>query len=200
MREHLAKAHPDLVRSLLEAFVEALMGAEVDALCGAEYRRGSPERTNRRNGYRSRPWDTRLGTIEPKIPKLREGTYFPDWLPERRRRSLAGARSWREGSRGWCSSSLMPTRGSSMRSARPYLGSPGSGVAPTTCGICSPRWPSREQPWVATLVRTIFDQPDAQEVKAQFQRVVEALATKLPEAADHLEAAREDLLAFRHFR
>jgi putative transposase len=55
VREHLAKAHPDLVRSLLETFVEALMGAEVDALCNAGYRRPRPERTNRRNGYRQRP-------------------------------------------------------------------------------------------------------------------------------------------------
>jgi len=52
---------------------------------------------------------------------------------------------------------------------------------------------------VATLVRTIVDQPDATEVEAQFQRVVDALAGKLPEAGDHLEQARCDLLAFRHF-
>jgi len=78
VREHLAEAHPDVLRSLIETFVEALMGAEVDAICGAAYHHASPERTNRRNGYRSRPWDTRLGTIELKIPKLREGTYFPD--------------------------------------------------------------------------------------------------------------------------
>jgi putative transposase len=87
VREHLAEAHPDVLRSLLETFVEALMGAEVDAICGADYRHPSPERTNRRNGYRQRPWDTRVGTIELGIPKLRQGTYFPDWLLERRRRS-----------------------------------------------------------------------------------------------------------------
>jgi len=87
VREHLAEAHPDLLRSLLSTFVEALMGAEVDAICGAAYHHASPERTNRRNGYRQRPWDTRVGTIELGIGKLRQGTYFPDWLPERRRRS-----------------------------------------------------------------------------------------------------------------
>jgi len=91
VREHLAEAHPDLLRSLIETFVEALMGAEVDALCGADYRRGSPERTNRPNGYRQRPWDTRVGTIDLGIGKLRQGTYFPDWLLERRRRSQGGA-------------------------------------------------------------------------------------------------------------
>jgi putative transposase len=53
-----------------------------------------------------------------------------------------------------------------------------------------------DQPWVATLVRTIFDQPDAAEVHAQFARVVAALEAKLPAAAEHLSAAREDLLAF----
>jgi len=52
------------------------------------------------------------------------------------------------------------------------------------------------QPWVATLVRTISGQPDAAEVSAQFERVVAALEAKLPAAARHLAAAREDLLAF----
>jgi putative transposase len=51
------------------------------------------------------------------------------------------------------------------------------------------------RPWVATLVRTIFDQPDAAECTPQFGRVVAALEVKLPAAADHLSAAREDLLA-----
>lgn len=56
--------------------------------------------------------------------------------------------------------------------------------------------PKASQPWVATLVRTIFDQPDAAEVAAQFDRVVTALEAKLPAAAEHLATAREDLLAF----
>jgi putative transposase len=56
--------------------------------------------------------------------------------------------------------------------------------------------PKASQPWVATLVRTISGQPDAAEVHAQFERVVAALEAKLPAAAGHLAAAREDLLAF----
>jgi putative transposase len=56
--------------------------------------------------------------------------------------------------------------------------------------------PKAGQPWVATLVGTIFDQPDAAEVAAQFDRVVTALEAKLPAAAEHLATAREDLLAF----
>jgi transposase-like protein len=51
------------------------MGAEADVLCGAGYRERSPERVNMRNGYRERDWDTRVGTIELAIPKLRRGSY-----------------------------------------------------------------------------------------------------------------------------
>ena len=54
---------------------------------GAEYGRPSSERVARRNGYRHRPLDTRVGTIDVAIPKLRSGTYFPEWLLERRKRS-----------------------------------------------------------------------------------------------------------------
>ena len=50
--------------------------AGAGALCGASYREQSPERVNRRNGYRERPWDTRVG-IELAVAKLREGSYFP---------------------------------------------------------------------------------------------------------------------------
>jgi hypothetical protein len=83
--EQLQQAEPDLLRSMLTAFVQALMSA--DAQCGAEYGSRGPDRTNRRNGYRHREWDTRAGTIELAIPKLREGSYFPDWLLERRKRA-----------------------------------------------------------------------------------------------------------------
>src|SRR5205085_7484790 len=64
-----------------------LMSAEADAICGAPYGERSPERTNSRNGYRTRDFDTRTGTMAVAIPKLREGSYFPDWLLERRRRA-----------------------------------------------------------------------------------------------------------------
>ena len=57
-----------------------LMLLFIVALCGAGYGEVSPERTNRRNGYRERRWDTRVGSIDLGIPKLREGSYFPAWL------------------------------------------------------------------------------------------------------------------------
>jgi len=59
--------------------------------------------------------------------------------------------------------------------------------------------PKSAQPWVLTLLRTIFDQPDATEVHAQFDRVTEALETKFPAAATHLDTARAELLAFTGF-
>ena len=61
----------------------ALMSAEADALCGAGYGERSQGRVNSRNGYRQRELDTRAGTVELAIPKLRSGSYFPDWLFER---------------------------------------------------------------------------------------------------------------------
>ena len=69
------------------------MGAEGDAVCGAEYGARAAERTNTRNGYRRREWDTRAGSIDLAIPKLRSGSYFPDWLLERRRRAEAALAS-----------------------------------------------------------------------------------------------------------
>jgi hypothetical protein len=55
---HLAAASPDLLRSMIKTFADALMSAEADALCGAEYGQVSEERVNHRNGYRPREWDT----------------------------------------------------------------------------------------------------------------------------------------------
>ena len=68
MAEHLQRAEPDLLRTMLSTFVQALMSAEADAICGAPYGERSPERTNSRNGYRTRDFDTRTGTMEVAIP------------------------------------------------------------------------------------------------------------------------------------
>jgi putative transposase len=83
---NLVAGDPDLLRGLVEQTVNALLSADADAVCGADWGERSAERSNRRNGYRERRWDTRAGTIDLRIPKLREGSYFPDWLLERRRR------------------------------------------------------------------------------------------------------------------
>ena len=87
LRKQLEEASPDLLRAMVKEFAEALMSADADAVCGAGYGERSPERVNRRNGYRERDWDTRVGSIELAVPKLREGSYFPDWLLQPRRRA-----------------------------------------------------------------------------------------------------------------
>jgi putative transposase len=308
--EQLESMSPDLLRALVQTFAEALMGAEADAMCGAAYGERSEDRVNHRNGYRDRRWDTRAGTIELAIPRLRQGSYFPEWLLERRRRSeqalisvvatsyllgvstrrvekLAGslgisslsksqvselAKSLdgaveqfrsrpldagpyrlvqadamtvrvREGGRTVLVHALIAT-GVNADGKREILGlevtssedgagwlaffrglvarglsgvvlvtsdaHPGlvAAIAATLPGASWQRCRTHymrdlltkvnktSQPWVATLVRTVFDQPDAAEVAAQFDRVVDALEAKLPAAAAHLAAAREDLLAF----
>jgi transposase-like protein len=87
LREQLESASPDLLRAMIKTFADALMSAEADAVCGAAYGERSETRVNSRNGYRAREWDTRAGTVELAIPKLRSGSYFPDWLLQHRRRA-----------------------------------------------------------------------------------------------------------------
>jgi len=87
LRQHLGELDPDLVRSMLATFAETLMSADAQTLCNAGYGERSPVRTNSRNGYRTRDWDTRVGTVELAIPKLRHDSYFPAWLLEPRRRA-----------------------------------------------------------------------------------------------------------------
>jgi putative transposase len=85
--DRLAEASPDRLRSMIKQFAEALMVAEADSACGAGYRERSDGRVNSRNGYRLRDWDTRAGTVELAVPKLRDGSFFPDWLLTHRRRA-----------------------------------------------------------------------------------------------------------------
>ena len=80
LRKHLEEDGSDLLREMIKTFAEVLMSAEADALCGAGYGERSAARVTKRNGYRSRDFDTRAGTIELAIPKLRLGSYFPEWL------------------------------------------------------------------------------------------------------------------------
>jgi putative transposase len=310
--ETLASASPDMLREMIREFTQRMMDAEVEVRCGAGYGEVSPDRVNSRNGYRRREWDTRAGTIELAIPKLRQGSYFPSFLEHRRRaeRALAsvvatsyllgvstrrveklaaslgvtglsksqvslmaaeldemveGFRSrpldagpytfvWidaltqkvREGGRTVNVHALIAT-GVNAGGNREILGidvassedgagwlaflrglvARGlSGVALVTsddhAGLVNAvaavlpgaswqrcrthyhrnlltRVPKSAQPWVSTLVRTIFEQPDAASVRAQHAQVVQALEAKLPAAAVHLDEARDDILAFTAF-
>jgi putative transposase len=313
LRKQLEQASPDLLRAMVQEMAEALMGAEVDALCGAPYGERSSERVNRRNGYRDRDWDTRVGSIELAVPKLREGSYFPDWLLQPRRRAeqafvsviadayLAGVSTrrveklvqqlgvqrmsksqvsrlaksldqivedfrtrpleagpyayvtfdalvvkCREGGRtvnvcvvhavgvnrdgfreslgldvvtaedgaAWLAflRSLVARGLSGVRlvtsDAHPGLV---DAIAATLPGSAWQRCrthamrnlltrvPKSAQSFVATMVRTIFAQPDAATVHQQYRRIVEQLETRFPEAAALLEEAAPDLLAFTSF-
>ena len=314
LEEQLAQASPDLLRELLQTFINVLLSAEADAVCGAEYGMVSAERTNRRNGYRHRDLDTRAGTIDVAIPKLREGTYFPQWLLQRRRRAeraltsvvatcyLLGVSTRRmdklvqslgittlsksqvsemakdldghveafrtrhlgeagpftfvaadalvlkvrEGGRVVNVHALVAT-GVNADGHREILGlqvttaEDGAGwlaffrdltargltgvrlvtsdahagltaaIAATLPGAAWQRCrthyaanlmsvtPKSSWGWVKALLHSVYDQPDAAAVHAQFDRVVDALATKLPQVADHLETARADILAFTAF-
>jgi len=314
LEEQLAQASPDLLRELLETFINTLLSAEADAVCGADYGMASPDRTNRRNGYRHRDFDTRAGTVDVAIPKLREGSYFPDWLLERRKRAeraltsvvatcyllgvstrrmdklvqslgitglsksqvsvmardldahveefrtrtLADAGPFtfvaadalvlkvREGGRVVNVHALVAT-GVNADGHREILGlqvttsEDGAGwlgffrdltarglsgvklvtsdahagltaaIAATLPGAswqrCRTHYaanlmsltPKSSWGWVKALLHSVYDQPDAAAVHAQFDRVVDALAGKLPEVAEHLENARPDILAFTAF-
>ena len=79
----------DLLREALRVLVDGIMDAEVSAQIRAQHGERSPERVTYRNGYRNRTWDTRVGTMELHIPKLREGSYFPSLLEPRRRSEKA---------------------------------------------------------------------------------------------------------------
>jgi transposase-like protein len=313
LRKQLELASPDLLRAMVKDFAEALMGAEADALCGASYGERSPERVNRRNGYRERDWDTRVGSIELAVPKLREGSYFPDWLLQPRRRAeqafvaviadayLAGVSTrrveklvqqlgvermsrsqvsrlaksldqivedfrtrpldgapypyltldglevkCREGGRtvnvcvvhavgvnkegfreslgldlvtsedgaGWLAflRSLVARGLTGVRlvtsDAHPGLVDataatlPGSGWQ--RCRTHAMRnlltkVPKSAQSFVATMVRTIFAQPDAATVYEQHRRIIDQLEQRFPEAAALLDEATPDLLAFTAF-
>jgi transposase-like protein len=313
LEEQLAQASPDLLRAMVTTFAEALMSAEADAVCGAGYGERSQERVNTRNGYRRREWDTRAGSIGLAIPKLRQGSYFPDWLLERRRRAEAAlvtvvATSYLLGVSTRRMEKLVETLGITRLSksqvsemardldaqveafrtrpldAGPYTfvaadalvlkvredgrtvnvhallatgvnadgyreilglhvstGEDGAGwlaffrdltargltgvalvtsdahrglteaVGATLPGAswqrCRTHYaanlmaatPKSAWGWVRALLHSVYDQPDAESVHAQFGRVLDALDGKLPQVAAHLDAARTDILAFTAF-
>jgi putative transposase len=313
MSEHLERAEPDLLRSLLKMFVQALLSADADAVCGAPYGTRSPERSNSRNGYRARDWDTRVGSIELALPKLRTGSYFPEWLLERRRRAeramttvvatsyLLGVSTRRmeklvetlgitrlsksqvsvmakeldehvesfrtrpldegpytfvaadaltmkvrEGGRvvavhvlvatavnadghreilgvdvtsaedgaGWLAFfRTLTARGLSgvkLVTSDAHTGltaAIGATLGGTSWQRCRTHYaanlmaitPKSSWGWVKAMLHSIYDQPDAEAVHAQFDRVVATLIDKLPAVAEHLEDARADILAFTAF-
>src|SRR5262247_1577817 len=74
----------DLLREMIGFAAQRLMELEVEGQTGAAYGEKNPERLAQRNGYRDRIWETRAGTVELRIPKLRKSSYFPAFLEPRR--------------------------------------------------------------------------------------------------------------------
>ena len=70
----------DVLRQMVQFMAQRLMELDVEGRCGAGYDEKTAERLNSRNGYRDRSWDTRAGSVELKIPKLRQVSYFPEFL------------------------------------------------------------------------------------------------------------------------
>ena len=85
LRDILSNGHSDVILAMLTNTLAEYMDAEATARCGAALGERSPDRENQRNGYRQRPFETRLGTVDLAIPKLREGSYMPSFIAPRRR-------------------------------------------------------------------------------------------------------------------
>jgi putative transposase len=85
----LASEHADVLRESVAWMAAQLMEADVSGQIGAELGERTPDRVTHRNGYRSREWDTRVGSIQLAIPRLRQGSYFPSFLEPRRRAEQA---------------------------------------------------------------------------------------------------------------
>ena len=270
LRKQIEETAPDPLRTMLTEMVNLLMAAEIDGVCGAGYRERSEGRENSRNGYRTRPWDTRVGTIDVQIPKLRHGTYFPGWLLEPRRRAekalTAVVKSFRErplsgpykyvwldalqvkcreegrivnvvclvgvgvngdGRReilgldvvtaedgaGW-PAFLRGLRARGLKGVELVISDAHPGLKDAIASVlrgaawqrCRTHFirnlltkvPKAAHGLVATFVRTIFAQPDAESVKAQHARTVEQLAPRFKDAAKMLADA-EEILAFTNF-
>ena len=87
IRKQLEAGGADMLQHLIKTTVQELMRAEAENICGAPHGVRSVDRMNSFNGTRQRPWDTRAGSMTLDIPKLRQGSYYPDWLLEPRRRA-----------------------------------------------------------------------------------------------------------------
>ena len=77
-------ADADLLRQMIQHVAQRMMEMDAEGICAAAYGERSPDRANSRNGYRERLWETRAGSVDLKIPKLRSGSYFPGFLEPRR--------------------------------------------------------------------------------------------------------------------
>ena len=312
IRKHADGADIDFLREALQVVLHAVMDADVSQQIGASLHERSADRADYRNGYRPRRWDTRAGTIDLRIPKLRSGSYLPPFLEPRRRSEQAllaviqqayveGVSTrrvedlvqalgcsgisksevsricqaldvqvqafrerpldqgpyvyvWldaltqkvREGGRVvnvavvvatavngqgqrevlgldcgasedgafWLSflralaarglSGVQLVISDAHQGLKDAIAAVFAGAAWQRCRThfarnLLTRVPKSAQPFVATVVRSVFDQPSAEDVRAQHARVVEQLGPRFPDAARLLADAAEEVLAFASF-
>ena len=212
----------DFLREALRVLMDAIMDAEVSTRIGAEHGERSPDRLTHRNGYRSRAWDTRVGTMELRIPKLREGGRIVNVsvavataVNAEGRREIIGmdVGTSEEGAFWLAFLRSLSARGLSgvelvisdaHRGLRDAIATVFAGASWQRCRThfmsnLLTRVPRSAQPWVATMVRTIYQQPSPQEVHSQFEKVVEQLAVRFPQASSMLAEDGADVLAFTGF-
>lgn len=312
IRKHADGADIDFLRETLQVVLHAVMDADVSQQIGADLHERSEDRVTYRNGSRPRRWDTRAGTIDLRIPKLRSGSYLPPFLEPRRRseqallaviqqayiegvstrrvedlvRALgcdgisksevsricqaldvqvqafrerpldqgpyvyvwldALSQKVREGGRVvnvavvvatavngqgqrevlgldcgasedgafWLSflralaarglSGVQLVISDAHQGLKDAIAAVFAGAAWQRCRThfarnLLTRVPKSAQPFVATVVRSIFDQPSAEDVRAQHARVVEQLGPRFPDAARMLADAADEVLAFAAF-
>jgi mutator family transposase len=169
------------------------MDFEVTAQLGAEPVERTPERTGHRNGFRDRRWDTRVGTIELRIPKVTPGSFFPTRLEPCRRRGRSGRRRPRGVSEG----RVVPAprcRGCREldEAVKGFLTRPIEGDHPylrwdatfTRCGRTLSTVPKAAQEAVAALIRTVFGQPDHGSAMGQLKKVTRVLPSRSPRPGD----------------
>ena len=139
LAEQLASASPDVLREMVTTMANALMSAQADQLCGAEYGERSPQRSNRRNGYRTRDWDTRAGPGERAGAQRRPGAEIPDGVVTPRPRPPPP-----QPSRPWSPSSRPPTCSGSPRGG--WRSSPSNSGSSPCRARRSARWPPTSTP------------------------------------------------------
>src|SRR5215813_10827212 len=89
LRKAQLEGDVDFLREGAQVLAQALMELEVTQHVSAARHARTPERTGQRNGYRDRQWDTRVGTLDLRVPRVRDGSYFPSLLEPRRRAERA---------------------------------------------------------------------------------------------------------------